>query len=125
MLQKLADHPLSKREEKFISQFMVPFEPPIKLSEIAQVSLAKKIFFLKGLNITKLEISKKSKLEREIDSNGKEGRLYSEFTAKQRTAKVSLKLFEGTGKILIKAPEGEFDILFFESLTHRYKHLKD
>lgn len=41
------------------------------------------------------------------------------FKAKQRTAMVKLRLYEGTGDIQIKAPEGNFNILFFESLAHR------
>ncbi|CAF0710744.1 unnamed protein product [Brachionus calyciflorus] len=89
MLQKLAEHSLSKREETFIGQFIVPFEPPIKLSDIPAL------------------------LKDET------GRPYQELEVRQRTAIVKLKLYEGNGKIKIKAPEGNFNINFFDSLTQR------
>jgi hypothetical protein len=38
LLKKLADHPLSKREEPFLKQFLCPFIPPIKMSDILKVS---------------------------------------------------------------------------------------
>jgi hypothetical protein len=38
LLEKLANHPLSKQEEPFIKQLMVPFKPPISLSDIPAVS---------------------------------------------------------------------------------------
>lgn len=95
MLEKLAEHPLSKHEEKYIDQFMVPFEPPIKLSDIPE-------------------------LQQDTEAQG--GRKYQSARVTQRTAIVDLKLYEGTGKISINAGEKEgenFSILYFESMTHR------
>jgi len=37
---------------------------------------------------------------------------------------VKLRLYEGTGDIKIKAPEGNFNILFFESLSHRLNFIR-
>ena len=38
----------------------------------------------------------------------------------QRNAAIKLRLFEGTGNIRIKSPsEGEFNIMYFQSITHR------
>ena len=39
LVQKLADHQMSKRESDYLKQFMIPFVPPIKLSEIPAVSV--------------------------------------------------------------------------------------
>lgn len=38
LLEKLADHSLSKREEPFISQYILPFKPVIQLNEIPSVT---------------------------------------------------------------------------------------
>ncbi len=48
-----------------------------------------------------------------------DGRSYQIASANQRTAHVTVKIYEGTGKLEIVAPEGKFDISFFQSLTHR------
>ncbi|RNA28696.1 28S ribosomal mitochondrial [Brachionus plicatilis] len=37
LLEKLAQHPLSKKEQVYINQFLTPFEPIIKLNEIPSV----------------------------------------------------------------------------------------
>lgn len=89
LIKKLADHDLSQREEPFIRNFLRPFVPPIKMSDIPEL---------------------------ETDENGKK---YQEINAHLRTAVVNLKLYEGTGNILIKSEEGEFGIDYFETLTHR------
>lgn len=89
LLKKLADHKLSLREEPFLRNFLRPFVPPIKMSDIPEL---------------------------ETDESG---RKYQEIHAHLRTAECNLKLYEGTGKILIKSEEGEFGIDYFETLTHR------
>ena len=89
LLQKLADHKYSKKEQSFIQQFLKPLQQPITLSNI------------------------------EALKTDKDGRGYQIVTAKQRTATVTVRLYEGTGKIEIKAPEGNFNINFFENLYHR------
>ncbi len=88
-MQKLANHPFSKREIEFIDKFRVPFEPPFKLSDIKEC---------------------------QIDE---QGRRYVSIEAHQKTSHVKLRLWEGTGKIEIQSPEGTFDIGFFDSITHR------
>ena len=55
-------------------------------------------------------------LKPSIDENGKK---FSQFSAKLRLARADVTLREGDGKIVIKAPEGVFDISYFETLTHR------
>lgn len=88
-MQKLVSHPFSKREIEFVDKFRVPFKPPFELSEIGE------------LKVDEL------------------GRKYQEVRTSQKTSHVHLKLCEGTGKIVIKSPEGIFDIGFFDSITHR------
>ena len=88
-MQKLVNHSFSKKEVDFVEQYKVPFEPPIKLSDIQS-----------------------SKLD-------ETGRKYVEVVARQKTSNIKLKIVEGDGKIRIRAPEGDFDISFFESITHR------
>lgn len=90
LIQKLADHPMSKREEDYLKQFLIPFVPPIKLSEIPALLVDEK------------------------------GRSYQEVETMQRNASIKLRLYEGTGNIKIKSPtEGEFNIMYFQSITHR------
>jgi small subunit ribosomal protein S9 len=89
LMQKLVSHPFSKKEQTFVDQFKIPFEPPVKLTNI-----------------------EKCKLDGE-------GRSFQEFEYSQKTSLVKLRLYEGTGIIKIKAPEGQFDISFFEAMTHR------
>lgn len=38
LLKKLADHDMSQREEPFLRNFLRPFVPPIKMSDIPEVS---------------------------------------------------------------------------------------
>ena len=90
MFNKLLNHPLSKREEGFIGSFRMPFEPPIKLNEIHAAKVSK------------------------------DGKKFRIEMATQRTARVRVKLSEGTGKITIKSEtEGTFNINYFASMTHR------
>ena len=37
LIPKLADHSYSKRDQDFLKNFLVPFVPPIKLSDIKAV----------------------------------------------------------------------------------------
>jgi len=94
LLKKLADHPLSMREEPYLKDFLKPFVPPIKMSDI---------------------------LEPMINENGKK---YQNIETEMRTATIKLKLIEGTGNIKINSPtEGEFDISYFKELIHRQQIL--
>ena len=49
LVQKLADHLMSKREADYLKQFVTPFVPPIKLSEIPAVSFFS--FFFVSLRV--------------------------------------------------------------------------
>jgi len=93
LLKKLAEHSFSIKEAPFIKEFLLPFVPPIKMSDIE---------------------------EPEIDD---EGRRYRAVATRLRTARCSLKLIEGTGKVSITSDEGIFDISYFETLTHRQQIL--
>ena len=88
-MQRLVNHPYSKKEIDFVEEFKVAFEPPISLGNIESCKL---------------------------DSDG---RKYKTIAARHKTAHIYLKLFEGDGKINIESADGNFDISFFESMTHR------
>jgi hypothetical protein len=132
LLQKLADHPHSKREEQFINQFKVPFTPPIKLSDIPAVSLLsikKKNNGILNSNyyLKKLLVDEQGRKYQEVD-----GEIYFRkvqlfrfkfyFFCKivhQRIAHATVKIYEGTGNIKIAGPDGTFDISYFQAITHR------
>lgn len=90
LIQKLANHPMSKRQEEFIKKFLIPFEPPITLNEIPAV---------------------------EMD---KSNRAFRTFKTKLRTAIASVKMTEGTGRVtIIDHKKQKFDISYFALINHR------
>jgi len=124
---------MSKREEDYLKQFLIPFVPPIKLSEIPAVNIS--LFDLKQTiysNIFKQFLATSRRKRKKLSGSRKYNKIINFFAliifikksvlklAMQRNASIKLRLYEGTGNIKIKSPtEGEFNIMYFQSITHR------
>lgn len=94
LLKKLAEHPLSNRERPFLDQYLTPFVPPIKMSDITEPQL------------------------------NEDGRRFLNITTHLRNSVTDIHLVEGSGKFEIHSPtEGNFGIDYFREMIHRQQIL--